>query len=264
MILRQDNFESEGRAATWRAFARSLARRLRPHAPWLCALLAGTILGRFGCGGCDGRSDPESPPPIDDILPPPPPAAVLPDLRTPVRAAPVAFPRNRKMPGPRETDASGAIDPATFSPGRDLVWVDDPRCWWESDHDGTADDECDHTMHAAIEIPFRRLVNLVEANEPGLQLRVQECYRPAGVHTPRSLHCEGRALDLTLGRPGSDKSLSGPEGAAALERLAKLAWRAGFDWVFNEWPRGGGPHVHASVRRNAPRLLPAPDGLPPH
>ena len=83
------------------------------------------------------------------------------------------------------------------------------------------------------------------------------------VHAARSLHCEGRALDLTLGRPGSDKSLSGPEASAALERLAKLAWQAGFDWVYNEWPKGGGPHVHASVRRDAPRLRPAVDGRLP-
>ena len=260
MILRQDNFASEGRAATWRAFLRIVLRRLRPHAPWLLALFVGLLLGRFGC---DRGAAPPFPPPIDDVLPPPPPARVLPDLRAPVREAPAAFPRDRKWPVARETDACGAIDPPSFSPGRDLVYVDDRRCWWESEHDGRSDDECDHTMHAAIEIPFRRLVNLVETFEPGLQLRVQECYRPSGVHAARSLHCEGRALDLTLGRPGSDKSLSGPEGAAALERLAKLACRAGFDWVFNENPRGGGPHVHASVRRDAPRLLPAPDGLPP-
>lgn len=261
MILRQDNFETEGRAETWRAFLRKASRRLRPHAPWLLALVIGLLLGRIGC---DSSREPKAAPPVDDLLPQPPVARVLPDLHTPVRAAPDAFPRNRKMPVPEENAASGAIDPATFSPGRDLIYVDDPRCWWESDHDGRSDDECDHTMNAAIEIPFRRLVNLVEQFEPGLQLRVQECYRASGIHSKRSLHCEGRALDLTLGRPGSDKSLAGPEGTAALERLAKLAWRAGFDWVFNECPRGGGPHVHASVRRDAPRLLPAPDGLPPN
>lgn len=188
-----------------------------------------------------------------------------PDFFSPVREAPESFARNAKMPGPSERDASGGIDLDSFSAARDLVYVDDPRCWWESDNDAAEKDvECDHSMHAAMELPFRRLVNLVAAAEgTNSQLRVQEAYRPSGIHSARSLHCEGRALDVTLGRPGSRESFRGAEGAAALERLAKLCWQAGFDWVYYEYANGTGPHVHASVRRAAPRLAPPPTGLRP-
>ena len=67
------------------------------------------------------------------------------------------------MPDAKECDISGSITNNDFSAGRDLVYVDDPRVWWESDNDGDDDDECDHSMNAVIEIPFRRLVNLVTA-----------------------------------------------------------------------------------------------------
>ena len=264
MILGPENFFVEGRTATWRAFLRAVRRRLGPVLPWAAMLLLGFALGRgFPARRHAAGLLPEDPGFEAETLPEPPRAPVLPPLREPVRPAPESFPRGARRPVAAETRAAGAVRPSAFSPGRDLVYVDDPRCWWESDHDGDTDDECDHTMHAAAELPFRRLVHLVEQREPGLQLRVQEAYRPIGIHTARSLHSEGRALDLTLGRPGSSKSLSGPEASAALERLAKLAWQAGFDWVYNEWPKDGGPHVHASVRRDAPRLRPAVDGRLP-
>ena len=41
---------------------------------------------------------------------------------------------------------------------------------------------------------------------------------------------------------------------AAYEELAKLAWQAGYDWVYYENSRGTGPHVHASVRADGPRM----------
>ena len=65
-------------------------------------------------------------------------------------------------------------------------------------------------------------------------LRVQEGYegyRPKPQHLARSLHKEGRAIDVTC------KEMS-------LEELARLCWVAGFDWVFHE-----PDHVHCSVRR---------------
>ncbi len=175
------------------------------------------------------------------------------DICNPVREAPAKFPRNAKMPDKRESEVSGAISNTGFSPGRDLVYVTDSRVWWESDNDGDADDECDHTMHKAMEIPFRRLVNLV--SDAGWQLRVQEAYRPDGIHSSKSLHKEGRALDITM-----DKTprISHYERIAAYEELCKMAWQAGFDWVYYEYNGGTGPHVHASVRRDgaaAPREL---------
>ena len=41
---------------------------------------------------------------------------------------------------------------------------------------------------------------------------------------------------------------------ANYELLCKLAWQAGFDWVFYEYGSGTGPHVHASVNANRPYL----------
>ena len=149
------------------------------------------------------------------------------------RPAPAKFPRRTHLPNIRECDASGSIVFSRFSAARDLVYVDDRRVWWESEHDEEYDDEDDHSMHYAIEAPFRRLVEYVCASNA--TLKVQECYRATGVHHSRSLHKEGRALDLTA--KGMD-----------LETLAKLAWMSGFDWVYYECPRGGGPHIHASVR----------------
>lgn len=175
------------------------------------------------------------------------------DLVNPVRPAPEKFPRNAKMPNVRERDASGEITNGKFSPGRDLIYVTDSRVWWESDNDGDSDNECDHSMHRAMEIPFRRLVNLVES-QTKWQLRVQETYRPEGIHSGKSLHKEGRALDITLGYKNGEKLKTPAEKHEAYEKLAKLAWQAGFDWVYYEYGSGTGPHIHVSVKANRPFL----------
>lgn len=168
---------------------------------------------------------------------------------SPVRAFPDKFPRKSHMPDIREAEASGSISNSLFSPGRDLVYVDDKRVWWESDNDGEDDSECDHSMHKSAELPFRRLVELVCASNA--TLRVQEAYRPATIHSSLSLHKEGRALDLTC--PGLDPRNPSTDKPSreSLEILAKLAWAAGFDWVYYEVPQGtgNGAHIHASVKR---------------
>ena len=174
-----------------------------------------------------------------------------PDLFNPVREAPATFKRNTYLPNIREGEASVSVGVVEFSAGRDLVYVTDDRVWWESDHDGDDDDECDHSMHAAMEIPFRRLINLIVA--AGWQPRVQEAYRASGVHANRSLHKEGRALDITIDRLTEPK-LTHFEKIAAYEELSKLAWQAGFDWVYYEYGSGTGPHIHASVRPDGPRM----------
>jgi hypothetical protein len=120
-----------------------------------------------------------------------------------------------------------------FSPGRDLTFIDDARVWWESDNDD-GDNEDDHSIHKSLEIPLRRVIELVAAR--GATLKVQDAYRPAGIHNPRSLHKEGRAVDLTC-------------DDMPLEDLAKLCWAAGFDWVYYE--TRGGAHIHCSVKRNS-------------
>ncbi|NLB70240.1 MAG: hypothetical protein GX804_11285 [Lentisphaerae bacterium] len=171
----------------------------------------------------------------------------IPDLFNPVREAPESFKRDTFLPAMRESEASVAIADVDFSPGRDLVYVEDVRVWWESDNDDHEDDyECDHSMHAAMEIPFRRLSNLV-AKTGKWELRVQEAFREWGVHSRNSLHKQDRALDITVERLHGEK-LTFFEKRAAYEELAKLAWQAGFDWVYYEHSRGTGPHIHASVR----------------
>jgi len=158
--------------------------------------------------------------------PPPPPARVK------LRPEPAAFPRNTHMPNLRESLVSGPVDTESFSPARDLVYVDDPRVWWESDNDN-GDDEDDHSMHRSTEPCLRRVVELVTAR--GGTLKVQDAYRPSRVHSVKSLHREGRAVDLTCDE-------------LPLEELAKLCWVAGFDWVYYE-AKAGGPHIHCSVTR---------------
>ncbi len=180
-----------------------------------------------------------------------------------VRPFPAKFPRRSCMPDIKEADASGPILNSAFSAGRDLVYVDDPRVWWESDFDGETDDEDDHSMHYALVPAFRRLVELVAMSNA--TLRVQEAYRPRAIHAATSLHKEGRALDLTC--PDLDPAVAKTDprdgtqvlpSAQSLEILAKLCWAAGFDWVYYEVPRNSGAHLHVSVRRDA-----APPPAPP-
>ena len=154
-------------------------------------------------------------------------------IAIPMREAPKTFGAGVHKPKTGEAAASGSIELGTFSAGRDLIYVNDPRVWWESDSDKN-DIEDDHSMHAAMEVPFRRLVELV--SETNAVLKVQDAYRAHGVHGPKSLHKEGRALDLT-----SDE--------LSLEELAKLCWVAGFDWVYHEGNARSGSHVHCSVKR---------------
>jgi hypothetical protein len=160
-----------------------------------------------------------------------------PDLFNPVRAAPASFPPNSNMPTGKEVNTSGAIHLESFDPQKDLIRFDDPRVWFESDHD-TDDTEDDHMIHRAVEIPLKRLVNLVEKR--GGKLKVQEAYREAcdkrKIHLETSLHREGRALDLT-------------SEVLGLGDLSKLCWQAGFDFVLYEVPSNGGRHVHCSVKR---------------
>ena len=149
-----------------------------------------------------------------------------------LRPLPDTFKPGSHMPGTGEGATSGSVAPELFSAGRDLVYLDDSRVWWESDHDGANDTEDDHSMHASLEAPLRRVIELMA--EQDATLKVQDAYRPARIHSKTSLHREGRAIDLT-----SDD--------ISLEDLAKLCWAAGFDWVYYELK--GGAHIHASVRR---------------
>ncbi len=154
-----------------------------------------------------------------------------PDYHKALRDIPARFPLHTRMPTPSEAASSRPIADVAFDADRDIIWVDDDRVWWESDHDShTGDTEEDRLMHWAMEDAFRRLVELVLAE--GGRLKVQDAYRAEGVHSRNSLHKQGRAIDLTA----ENMSLS---------RLAALCWAAGFDWVYFE--KSGGLHIHASV-----------------
>ena len=158
------------------------------------------------------------------------------DLTQPVRDIPKRFPAKSRLPSAGEGATSVSIGSVPFDPDLDLVEVYDDRAWWESEHD-RGDTEDDHLVHTALEIPLRRLIELVSAE--GGVLKVQDSYRDAGIHSSRSLHKQGRAIDLTCDELG-------------LSRLAALTWAAGFDWVYYEAPKKGGHHVHASVRPDTP------------
>jgi hypothetical protein len=174
------------------------------------------------------------------------PPATPPDLHSPVRAAPASFPPDSNLPRGKEIYASGPIDAEHFSPTNDLVRFEDKRVWFESDqHKGVkGEDEDDHMIHRALEVPLKRLVNLTEKKRG--TLKIHEAYRAAEkskIHLVTSLHGEGRALDLT------SETLS-------LTELAKLAWQSGFDFVLYEKPRKSGVHLHCSVKRSPDAPLP--------
>ncbi len=204
------------------------------------ALVAGLLILLCVVAAAIGAAFQRTPPPaasvnetVPSLAPLPPP---LPDYTQPARAIPETFRGNTYRPNQREGTASGSVNFELFSPGRDLIFIDDARVWWESDNDAASnDDECDHTVHFAMRDPLLRLIELVCAE--GGKLKVQDTYRASGVHSAKSLHKEGRALDITCEELG-------------LKRLAKLCWAAGFDWVFYESKARGGAHVHVSVKRD--------------
>ena len=175
-----------------------------------------------------------------------------------VRDAPKEFKRNTYLPNVRESEASGSNAPRTFSPGRDLVFFDDPRVWWKSDNRAAndANDECSHSVHKSMVEPLTRLANL--AAETEWVLKVQGAYAAeSGVHSANTLHKQGRAIDLTFGDPANPSGrLDTKQMQTAYEVLAKLAYQAGFDWVYYEYGSGTGPHVHASVRVDRNNDLP--------
>ncbi len=152
----------------------------------------------------------------------------------PVREITAKFRADTHKPPKPEGEISGQRNADLFSAGRDLVFVDDPRVFWESDNDKN-DVECDHSMHRSMEEPLRLLIELVHAR--GGTLEVHDAYRSSGVHNARSLHKEGRAIDITCDELG-------------LEKLSCLAWASGFDWVYYEKSSRGGAHVHVSVKRD--------------
>lgn len=234
-IPKPDTFQERGEpgaSAGWKRLALALAAAvcLAGGAVWVIAERRGKKAA---------AAEPQVPPQAAETQRPPPP-----DLHNPVRPAPASFPPDSNLPRGKEIYASGPIDLATFSPSNTLVRFEDARVWFESDNDPPGEEEDDHVIHRAMEVPLKRLVNLLERR--GGRLKVHEAYRAAeknNVHLLTSLHCEGRALDLTCER-------------LSLGDLAKLAWQSGFDFVLYEKPRKSGVHLHCSVKRSPAAPLP--------
>jgi len=207
---------------------------------WAVALAAVLgVAGWLAClwvRSCRPPAAPEKPEEVGKKAPPP-------DLHNPVRAAPAAFPPDSNLPRGKEIFASGPIDLATFNPTNDLVRFEDARVWFESDHDKVREED-DHEINRAMEVPLKRLVNLAEKKRG--KVKIHEAYRAAEInkiHLVASLHCEGRAVDLTSENMG-------------LTELAKLSWQSGFDFVLYEKPKKSGVHLHCSVKRSPDAPLP--------
>jgi hypothetical protein len=98
-----------------------------------------------------------------------------------------------------------------------------------------ANKDDDRMMTPRLDEKVNKLADLVEAEFPGLKLRITEAWDDGKIHAPTSRHLEGRAVDITMSDRDIDK----------LGRLAGLAVEAGFDWVFFEDKL----HVHAYVKR---------------
>lgn len=202
-----------------------LGKRTSPHGILIGGSISAAVLFVVLWVATCAKREPELPPEPSLIV----------DPLAPVRSLPETFPKGTHLPDVRESEASGSVDLGSFSPGRELTCLDDDRVWWESDND-EGDVEDDHTIHRALEWPLRRLIEQV--CQRGGTLELHDAYRPGGVHNSRSLHKEGRAIDVTCDE-------------MPLDELAKLCWAAGFDWVYYEAPRqGNGAHIHCSVRRN--------------
>jgi hypothetical protein len=151
----------------------------------------------------------------------------------PPRTMPARFPPDTAMPDIKESIASGPINTNAFNANEELVRMENDNVWWESDNDQN-DHEDDHLMHRNMKAPLNRLI--VAVGEAGGRLKVQEAYRPSRIHNNRSLHREGRAIDVTCDE-------------MTLETLAKLCWVSGFSWVYYEASGKGGAHIHCSIRR---------------
>lgn len=139
-----------------------------------------------------------------------------------------------RVPNDAEARVVGAADaPVTRGSGafKGLVACDDCPFVFKNEERNHSD----KMMTPRLKRTLVQLSKLVSQTWPKLELRVTEAWDDRREHGQGSLHYEGRAADITLSDQDPQK----------LGKLAALAVRAGFDWVFYE----NAAHVHVSVRR---------------
>ncbi|GAV09860.1 hypothetical protein RvY_19332 [Ramazzottius varieornatus] len=111
-----------------------------------------------------------------------------------------------------------------------LVRVKSPNIkFWDEERTGT-----DRYMTRRCRESLERLAVMVRNEWAGDFLLVTEAYDDNYVHTKGSLHYEGRALDLK----------TRARNRTRYGQLARMAVKAGFDWVFYE----NRAHIHVSCR----------------
>jgi hypothetical protein len=140
-----------------------------------------------------------------------------------------------RMPNDVEARVVGAADePITRSSGgfKTLVACDDDCPFVFKDEERN---RSDRMMTPRLRRSLLQLSKLVSQTWPKVELRVTEAWDDRREHGAGSVHYEGRAADITT----SDQD------PAKLGKLAALAVRAGFDWVYYE----NAAHVHVSVKR---------------
>jgi hypothetical protein len=140
-----------------------------------------------------------------------------------------------RMPNDVEARVVGAADePITRGSGgfKTLVACDDDCPFVFKDEERN---RSDRMMTPRLRRSLLQLSKLVSQTWPKVELRVTEAWDDRREHGAGSVHYEGRAADITT----SDQD------PAKLGKLAALAVRAGFDWVYYE----NAAHVHVSVKR---------------
>jgi hypothetical protein len=166
------------------------------------------------CFGCEDASD----------------APLLSRGREPTRSV---FRVGDYAPGRPEVEVVGGADKPIRRRSKDyarLVECDHAAIVFKDEERNGADRRMSRRTHERL----HALAKLVDREWPGTRPRVTEAWDENIEHGEKSVHYEGRALDLTT----SDMA------PAKLGRLSALAREAGFDWVYFE----DETHIHVSVR----------------
>lgn len=187
-----------------------MSRRTEPHCPRLPLIV---FLGLALCG-CHDADD-------------------SPSLSRGREAARDVFRVGDYAPGRPEIEVVGGVDKPIRRRSKDyarLVECDHDAIVFKDEEKNGADRRMTRRTHERL----HALARLVDREWPGKKPRVTEAWDEDIEHGDKSVHYEGRALDLTVSDVDSSK----------LGRLSALARDAGFDWVYFE----DATHVHVSTR----------------